>query len=601
LPKEQDTPRPEIPSSTTQDSTPAARDTAQEDEAVGAPRKTSQDNDEESTRITTLTPDSEENSEESGSNGNSPKEPTASGKLCEGDTRIFYNVLPPSVEKGVFERLREEVKWLRMAHQGGEVPRLVCIQGQVDKDGNMPVYRHPSDESPPLVPFTKTVVQIKDQVEKILGHPLNHVLIQLYRDGNDYISEHSDKTLDIVKGSFICNVSLGAERTMTFRTKRPDKDASRDVKAASSEQQGPKRTVARARLPHNSLCRMGLETNMRWLHAIRQDKRREQEKDAAELAYAGGRISLTFRHIGTYLNRDGTLIWGQGAVSKTREAAQPVINGQTPGAVKMLQAFGTENHSSEFVWDKYYGEGFNVLHMSNAPRFFLSSDPVANMRIQLMLAEAGIGYAKGSMAKSGTGDAEASSSQPASTETLPIKFVDNDPGKSVVEGDVAIMLYLDGVRSRTREKAVSPPDLGRRYTRFQQALALHGQWNATLAQTKTKMRNSGGDEDGGGAGERKRSVRPRVNYCKQLKRELTVWNGYATETADVGFIAGGEAPSLADFALWPVLYAMQESSGGDQAFAANLMGIGCKDLLAYYLILATRSSVKRVLKGAAEP
>ena len=53
---------------------------------------------------------------------------------------------------------------------------------------------------------------IRQRVEEILKHPVNHVLIQYYRSGNDYISEHSDKTIDVVRGSNIVNVSLGAER-----------------------------------------------------------------------------------------------------------------------------------------------------------------------------------------------------------------------------------------------------------------------------------------------------------------------------------------------------------------------------------------------------
>ena len=53
---------------------------------------------------------------------------------------------------------------------------------------------------------------IRERVEKILQHPVNHVLIQYYRTGNDYISEHSDKTIDVIRGSKIVNVSLGAER-----------------------------------------------------------------------------------------------------------------------------------------------------------------------------------------------------------------------------------------------------------------------------------------------------------------------------------------------------------------------------------------------------
>ena len=122
--------------------------------------------------------------------------------LCEGDTDIIENLLPAPLEQGVFENLREEVRWQRMSHQGGEVPRLVAVQGEVAEDGSIPVYRHPSDESPPLLPFTETILAIKTVTEKHLGHPLNHVLIQYYRDGSDYISEHSDKSLDIVRDSF---------------------------------------------------------------------------------------------------------------------------------------------------------------------------------------------------------------------------------------------------------------------------------------------------------------------------------------------------------------------------------------------------------------
>ncbi|UKZ55301.1 hypothetical protein TrVGV298_009121 [Trichoderma virens] len=227
-------------------------------------------------------------------------------KLCEGDADVILNALPSSLADEAFEKLEKEVQWQRMSHQGGEVPRLVAVQGEVGEDGTMPVYRHPADESPPLLPFSPTVKAIKAEIEKHLGHPLNHVLIQFYRDGNDYISEHSDKTLDIVKGSYIANVSLGAERTMTLRTKKLEKDLSEE---ASND---GKRKIERAKLSHNSLFRMGLQTNMKWLHAIRRDKRADRDRSPAELAYSGRRISLTFRHIGTFLDRDEIIIWGQG-------------------------------------------------------------------------------------------------------------------------------------------------------------------------------------------------------------------------------------------------------------------------------------------------
>jgi len=271
-----------------------------------------------------------------------------------------------------------------MTHQGGDVPRLVCVQGDVAEDGSLPIYRHPADESPPLLPYSPHVSMIRDEVEKKLGHTVNHVLIQFYRDGTDHITEHSDKTLDIVPHTFIANVSLGAQRTMVFRTKK-----SAQAEGTSDDQSRP-RKVTRAPLPHNSMCKMGLVTNMRWLHGIRQDKRMASEKSEAELAYNGGRISLTFRLIGTFLDKHQQKIWGQGATSKSRDTAKTVINGNTSEAEAMIRAFGKENHSSEFSWKDIYGEGFDVLHISNLPRLFLSGDSIEDQRVKLALAEYGI-------------------------------------------------------------------------------------------------------------------------------------------------------------------------------------------------------------------
>lgn len=445
--------------------------------------------------------------------------------LCEGDTHIIKDVLPDTLADSFFSKLKDEVQWRHMMHQGGEVPRLVAVQGQVADDGSMPVYRHPSDESPPLMPFSPTVLAIKAATEKHLGHPLNHVLIQFYRDGTDYISEHSDKTLDIVRGSYIANVSLGAERTMVFRTKRLDKDPSRtDAPAPES-----KRQSQRAQLPHNSLCRLGLKSNMKWLHAIRQDKRSSKEKSAAELAYDTGRISLTFRQIGTFLDRDGSLIWGQGATGKTREEAHAVINGQTPEAVEMLKAFGTENHATEFDWDAHYGKGFDVLHMSNAPRLFFSNDPLVNNRIALMMAEFGINYAKGTVNSPGPS----------------IKFVDKD--SSVVQGDVAIMLYLDARygASKPGTASRSATELATQFTRFQQGLGLLDKWHSfsrPLSDDESSDKQSTDRVD-----------------LKPLMQELSIWDNFADE-AEEGFLAGLEL-SLVDYVVWPVLHALCEKSG----------------------------------------
>ncbi|TVY38327.1 DNA oxidative demethylase [Lachnellula occidentalis] len=435
--------------------------------------------------------------------------------ICEGDTTVIENLLNEELVEGVFERLRDEVRWQKMSHLGGDVPRLVAVQGEVAEDGSIPVYRHPSDESPPLLPFSPTVSLIQARVEESLGHPVNHVLIQFYRDGLDYISEHSDKTLDIVPKTYIANVSLGAQRTMVFRTKRlPKNPDDQEVSAALAPRQS-----CRAPLPHNSMCKVGLVTNMRWLHSVRQDKRMTSEKSPEELAFDGGRISLTFRQIGTFLDKDEFKIWGQGAVAKLKTEARAVINGETDESNKMLKAFGKENQTAEFDWAESYGQGFDVLHISNSPKLFMSGDAVADLRVKLSLARWDISWTEGKLSPSFNWK-ESNSSNDASPvpEHLPVKFVDTDSSKSTITGDLAVMLYLDSVYGQNSEPR-SQADLARQFTRLQQCGELLNTWRAEPFSVKA------------------------------FKRELELCDAYAAEAE---FIAGSTI-SIADFALWPIL------------------------------------------------
>lgn len=116
-----------------------------------------------------------------------------SDSIGSGDSQIIHNALSSPVISSAFHRLKDEVDWQIMSHRGGQVPRLVAVQGEAGEGGDIPLYRHPADESPPLLPFTETIQQIRKEIEALLSQPFNHALIQLYRDGIDNISEHADK------------------------------------------------------------------------------------------------------------------------------------------------------------------------------------------------------------------------------------------------------------------------------------------------------------------------------------------------------------------------------------------------------------------------
>ncbi|KAF1809654.1 hypothetical protein P152DRAFT_364297, partial [Eremomyces bilateralis CBS 781.70] len=292
-------------------------------------------------------------------------------KIGTGDSSILYDFMPsksalyPTLSSfNIFSRLCAEVRWQRMFHATGEVPRLVCVQGISQDDGSHPIYRHPSDHVLPLMPFSPSVDAIRLEAEKRVGHPLNHVLIQLYRSGNDYISEHSDKTLDIVHGSKIVNASFGALRTMRLRTKKPE--IATIARAESHPSTVPStsssdRVTQRVPMPHNSLFVLGPDTNATWLHGIQPDKRAPIDRSSAELAEGGARVSLTFRHIGTWVSGDENLIWGQGATARDKSEARKTIHGGEE-AKKLIMAFGAENRSSEQnSWERFYGKRSDVL------------------------------------------------------------------------------------------------------------------------------------------------------------------------------------------------------------------------------------------------
>ncbi|KAI9735452.1 MAG: hypothetical protein M1818_006458 [Claussenomyces sp. TS43310] len=467
--------------------------------------------------------------------------------ICEGDTRVIHDLLPDANE--IFYRVKDEVRWQKMSHQGGEVPRLIAVQGEIGSDGSKPLYRHPSDESPTLVSFSPAIQELRSEVEKRLGHRVNHCLIQFYRDGTDYISEHSDKTLDIAPGTFIANVSLGAKRTMTFRTKRQPKRDKLDT-----EEGDLPRSICKASLPHNSMCKMGLATNRRWLHGIRPDKRQNRERSEDERAYEGGRISITFRLIATFISRNQTHIWGQGAKAKYQYDARPVINGETSEAQRMIEAFGKENHDSHFDWQENYGEGFDVLHITNKRKLFLSGDAVTDLTVKIFLAEYDVSWSVSKLSPSFSWQAGRSPTPEPSAQVWPIVFVDNDLARSTLEGEIAISFYLEVFYGRgATAQDFTQSFLARGFTRRYESQKLLDQWRNEPFESKP------------------------------FRWTLAIWDEYASEDL---YIAG-PMPTGADYTFWPVLHEIVKEWGVE--------GIGLKHLASYYERMKSRPTVGKAL------
>ena len=250
-----------------------------------------------------------------------------------------------------YDELKKQVHFSTMISQGNEVPRLISIQ-YIKPENDLflrPIYRHPNDIEPENVEMCDIVKKILNEVEhqtKIKG--FNHVLIQLYRDGSDNISAHSDKTLDIDLNTPIVNVSIGAKREMTIELK--------DNKLI--KQQIP--------LVNNTALIFGLKTNTKWKHEIKKNMNEP----------VGERISLTFRKINTFILKDINLIEnerntfilkdmniliGQGSPYKTLDDIDKIEI--TDGMINkelLINAFTVENKESDFDWNFVYGTGFLI-------------------------------------------------------------------------------------------------------------------------------------------------------------------------------------------------------------------------------------------------
>lgn len=122
-----------------------------------------------------------------------------------------------------------------------------------------------SDEEPSNRPVGLTIQRIMRHINKFSSSPLNSVLINAYRDGQDSISAHSDKEI-IAPHNEVYGLSLGDTRTMHFVSY--DKEDRHKIE-----------------IGHGDLFVMSGDTQQYYTHEIRK----QAKKDL--------RVSLTFRSL----------------------------------------------------------------------------------------------------------------------------------------------------------------------------------------------------------------------------------------------------------------------------------------------------------------
>ncbi|MCO6148930.1 alpha-ketoglutarate-dependent dioxygenase AlkB [Flavobacterium sp. NRK1] len=173
----------------------------------------------------------------------------------------YDGFIPKPEADSYYETLLRNTPWreyrMPMYDKIVTAPRMVAWYGMTDEAGEN------------AVPWTPELQVLRDRVEKETGLQFNAVLLNLYRNGNDSVSWHSDKEHLIGQNPNIASVTFGQTRPFRLRHK---------VDKSIQQLEIP--------LHHGTLLLMHGTTNTFWEHHI--------PKSAKEML---PRINLTFRQL----------------------------------------------------------------------------------------------------------------------------------------------------------------------------------------------------------------------------------------------------------------------------------------------------------------
>jgi alkylated DNA repair dioxygenase AlkB len=73
-------------------------------------------------------------------------------------------------------------------------------------------------------PWTPLLSTIRLKVESFIDFSFNSVLVNLYRNGADYVGWHADNEQELGEQPFIASLTFGAERHFAFRHKQTSEE-----------------------------------------------------------------------------------------------------------------------------------------------------------------------------------------------------------------------------------------------------------------------------------------------------------------------------------------------------------------------------------------
>lgn len=167
-----------------------------------------------------------------------------------------------ALEKIKFTNINWKHDQIKLYGKQIPLPRLTSWYGDQGK-----AYTYSGITSQPNE-WNEGLLYIKEKLEKIARENFNSVLLNWYRNGEDYLNWHADDEKELGKNPVIASVNFGESRDFIIRR---------------NDDQLKKITIP---LNHGSLLIMRGELQHFWQHSIPKRKR-----------VTGSRFNLTFRHI----------------------------------------------------------------------------------------------------------------------------------------------------------------------------------------------------------------------------------------------------------------------------------------------------------------
>ena len=191
--------------------------------------------------------------------------PNANPQLLPNGFSYQSKALSAQKSLDLFYYLQQNLCWqqpnVTVYNKTGPIPRLQCFISENNIEYG---YSH----SKLIVePWPDVLLAMRKRLERHLNQPLNSLLVNYYRDGNDTMGWHSDDEAELGHQPTIVCISLGAERVLKLKHKASNK-------------------VTDLKLHSGSCLIMSGNSQRDYQHAI-----------AKQTTLAHPRISLTFRLI----------------------------------------------------------------------------------------------------------------------------------------------------------------------------------------------------------------------------------------------------------------------------------------------------------------